>query len=80
MLLSHSLQGSTLELDEAMSAEWIRLGCPVKSCPKELSALPQGVFADLSLMSNVVCLFWDRFAAGTAGGKWSGARSLSRKR
>eukprot|EP00434_Breviolum_minutum_P005263 symbB.v1.2.004638.t1/scaffold265.1/size247395/1 len=47
------LKGSTLELDEATSTDWIR------------------VFADRSLLANVVCLWWDRFAPGTAGGRWS---------
>jgi hypothetical protein len=32
---------------------------------------PIRVFADYNLLSNVICLFWDRFAAGTPGGKWS---------
>ncbi|CAE7270334.1 unnamed protein product [Symbiodinium sp. CCMP2592] len=49
----HVLKGSTLELDNESSEEWIR------------------VYADTSLFSNVVCLFWDRFAPGTAGGAWS---------
>eukprot|EP00933_Yihiella_yeosuensis_P033389 TRINITY_DN27106_c0_g1_i1.p1 TRINITY_DN27106_c0_g1~~TRINITY_DN27106_c0_g1_i1.p1 ORF type:complete len:1512 (+),score=333.94 TRINITY_DN27106_c0_g1_i1:1-4536(+) len=37
----------------------------------ETSAEPIQVFADLNLFSNTVCLYWDRFARGTAGGKWS---------
>ncbi|CAJ1367042.1 unnamed protein product [Effrenium voratum] len=53
LITLHVLKGSTLELDESSSPEWIR------------------IFADTSLFSNVVCLFWDRFAAGTAGGRWS---------
>ncbi|CAE7364418.1 unnamed protein product, partial [Symbiodinium sp. KB8] len=53
LITVHVLKGSTLELDNESSEEWIR------------------VFADTSLFSNVVCLFWDRFAAGTAGGAWS---------
>eukprot|EP00930_Biecheleria_cincta_P039523 TRINITY_DN27167_c0_g2_i1.p1 TRINITY_DN27167_c0_g2~~TRINITY_DN27167_c0_g2_i1.p1 ORF type:complete len:2805 (-),score=431.05 TRINITY_DN27167_c0_g2_i1:54-8468(-) len=32
---------------------------------------PIKVFADYNLLSNVICLFWDRFAANTPGGKWS---------
>jgi len=33
--------------------------------------VPIRIFADVSLYSNVICLFWDRFAAGTPGGEWS---------
>lgn len=47
------LKGSTLELDELTSTEWIR------------------VFADRYLLTNSICLWWDRFAPGTAGGRWS---------
>jgi len=32
---------------------------------------PIRVFADLTLFSNVACLYWDRFAVDTAGGAWS---------
>lgn len=53
LITLYVLKGSTLELDEATSTDWIR------------------VFADRSLLANVVCLWWDRFAPGTAGGRWS---------
>eukprot|EP00913_Durusdinium_trenchii_P013248 g12435.t1 len=29
------------------------------------------VFSDFYLFANVICLFWDRFSPGTAGGRWS---------
>jgi hypothetical protein len=32
---------------------------------------PIRVFADKSLFSSALCLYWDRFAANTAGGGWS---------
>lgn len=32
---------------------------------------PIRVFADLSLFSSALCMFWDRFAPNTAGGAWS---------
>jgi hypothetical protein len=32
---------------------------------------PIRVFANFDLMSNALCLYWDRFAPGTAGGAWS---------
>merc|ERR1719460_1715226 len=34
-------------------------------------APPIRIFADKSLWSAGVCYYWDRFAAGTAGGAWS---------
>jgi hypothetical protein len=38
---------------------------------KELTDEPVRVFKDLMLFSNALCLYWDRFAANTAGGAWS---------
>eukprot|EP00929_Paragymnodinium_shiwhaense_P065305 TRINITY_DN32751_c0_g2_i1.p1 TRINITY_DN32751_c0_g2~~TRINITY_DN32751_c0_g2_i1.p1 ORF type:complete len:3094 (+),score=652.16 TRINITY_DN32751_c0_g2_i1:502-9282(+) len=32
---------------------------------------PLRVFADMALYSSALCMFWDRFAPGTAGGAWS---------
>jgi len=32
---------------------------------------PIRVFADLSLFSSALCMYWDRFAPNTAGGAWS---------
>jgi hypothetical protein len=36
-------------------------------------ASPIRVFADMSLMSRALCLYWDRFYPGTPGGAWSPA-------
>jgi hypothetical protein len=35
------------------------------------------VFTDVRLFSNVVCLWWDRFAKNTAGGAWSSQGVIS---
>eukprot|EP00927_Polykrikos_kofoidii_P031598 TRINITY_DN27142_c0_g1_i1.p1 TRINITY_DN27142_c0_g1~~TRINITY_DN27142_c0_g1_i1.p1 ORF type:complete len:2814 (+),score=350.13 TRINITY_DN27142_c0_g1_i1:234-8675(+) len=32
---------------------------------------PITVYADYSLFSNAICLYWDRFASNTPGGAWS---------
>jgi len=32
---------------------------------------PIRMFANYQLMSNALCVYWDRFAPGTAGGAWS---------
>ncbi|KAF4658765.1 hypothetical protein FOL47_007857 [Perkinsus chesapeaki] len=38
---------------------------------------PIRVFADRDLYSNALCMYWDRFAPGTAGGAWTEQGNLN---